>query len=319
MTPSWLQRVVALTVLVVLPVAGRAQTNESRMACPEQLVGLRSTIWTTVDIPVCWEASAPADGQERAWVRSAVHATWEKHSALRFTGWEGCLASSRGIRMGSADINPHTKGMGNQLDGHPEGMMHNFTFEAWSPNCRQRREECIRTIAVHEFGHALGFAHEQNRSDAPDWCQAEQQGTSGDINITPYDLHSVMNYCNPKWAGNGQLSAEDIAGLQSWYGRPQAATARFDGTWQATLTYSDRTCVADAVSLTVRGAQVQGRVQTPAGQVVEIAATIDQEARFEGLQFRLNPRDLVTLRGRLTGGMVHSTDCGCGQYTFSKQ
>ena len=144
-------------------------------------------------------------------------------------------------------------------------------------------------------------------------------GDQGDINITKFDLHSVMNYCNPKWVGNGKLSDNDIAGLQAWYGRPNGALTRYDGTWQGTLTYSDRTCVADTVNVTVRGQQVQGHVKTPAGQVVEISATIDNEARLEGFQFRLNPRDLIILRGRLTDGTLQSTDCGCGQYTFTRQ
>lgn len=294
--------------------------NQSRPpACPDQLVGLKSTIWTSLEIPVCWEAMSPNEAQERTWVRSAIRDTWEQHSALRFVGWDACTPSIRGIRIGVADINPHVKGLGNQLDGQRDGMVLNFAFNAWSPNCGSRREYCIRVIAVHEFGHALGFAHEQNRSDAPTWCQAERQGTDGDINITPYDLHLVMNYCNPQWSGNGQLSREDIAGVQSWYGRPNAATTRYDGTWQATMTYSDPACEADAVSLTVSGTKVQGRLQTPDGRVAEATGSLDQESRLDGVAFQLSPQDRITLRGRLTGGTVQSTDCGCGQFTFTRK
>jgi hypothetical protein len=308
-----------LTVLLVWVGTVGAQQHDARVVCPAQLVGLKSTIWPSLDIPVCWEALSPDQAQERTWVRSAVQATWEQHSALRFVGWEACAPSSRGIRIGVADINPHTKGLGNQLDGQPNGMVLNFTFEAWSPTCRSRREDCIRTLAAHEFGHALGFTHEQNRSDAPTWCQGERQGIDGDIPITPYDLHSVMNYCNPKWLGDGRLSAEDIAGVQRWYGRPQAASTRYNGAWQTSLIYSNPACAMDAVSLTVSGTSVQGRLQTPAGQVVEATGSIDQDSRLAGMQFRLNPQDLITLRGRLTGGAVESTDCGCGQFAFTRQ
>ena len=36
--------------------------------------------------------------------------------------------------------------------------------------------------------------------------------------IGAWDLQSVMNYCNPDWNGNGQLSATDIAGVRQLYG-----------------------------------------------------------------------------------------------------
>jgi len=82
------------------------------------------------------------------------------------------------------------------------------------------REYCIKGIAVHEFGHALGFAHEQNRSDTPGECRQLKQGTSGDVLLTPYDPRSVMNYCNPKYNNDGMLSALDIAAVRELYGEP---------------------------------------------------------------------------------------------------
>jgi len=172
-----------------------ASAQNQSLQCPDQLVGLKSSIWKTLEIPVCWESMEPNFGTERQWVKQAAIDTWETNSAIRFTGWMGCQSNSRGIRIGVADANPHTKGLGSQLNAIPNGMILNFTFRTWSPRCSDpnRREYCIKNISVHEFGHALGFAHEQNRSDSPDWCQAEKQGTSGDIFITAYDLNSVMN------------------------------------------------------------------------------------------------------------------------------
>jgi hypothetical protein len=99
-------------------------------------------------------------------------------------------------------------------------MVLNFTFKNFSPGCQAQVEFCNKAVAVHEFGHAIGFAHEQNRADAPAECRADSQGTTGDWNLTEYDLHSVMNYCNPSWNGDGRLSPRDITSLQTLYGKP---------------------------------------------------------------------------------------------------
>ncbi|ACL67074.1 hypothetical protein A2cp1_3748 [Anaeromyxobacter dehalogenans 2CP-1] len=102
-------------------------------------------------------------------------------------------------------------------------MYVNFTFQNWSPSCAagSMRRYCIEAIGVHEFGHALGFSHEQNRPDTPrDICTDAPQGTNGDTLVGAWDLESVMNYCNPNWNNGGVLSATDIFGLRIFYGPP---------------------------------------------------------------------------------------------------
>ncbi len=196
---------------------------------PEAIYAASSTLWQNKNIPVCWENPGD-DAAERGWVEDQIAKTWDAVSSVHFTGWQACAASSSGIRLHIADAGPHTKGLGNQIDGVDAGMVLNFTFNSWSPGCRGQEEFCIRSIAAHEFGHALGFAHEQNRKDKPGDCSAETQGGDGDLVVGSWDLGSVMNYCNPAYNGNGKLSKSDIDGVRLAYdtGLDGLVVNRFD-------------------------------------------------------------------------------------------
>jgi hypothetical protein len=195
-------------------------------------------VWPSSNIPVCVYAHGGTYNTEQTWIREALADSWEAVSAVRFTGWGACQDSDPVVKLrlfqGDSNSKTHgfampvgiglgidTKLVGTNLDGGPQNVsVSNWRDAAGNPvTCAPgfSREACVKSTAIHEFGHVLGYAHEQNRSDRPSSCTDAPSGADGTVAPGLWDLFSVINYCNPVRNGAGRLSPRDIIGHKSRY------------------------------------------------------------------------------------------------------
>lgn len=195
-------------------------------------------------IPVCWEKAPAADpskpnlsavcasdteaecSRKRLRVRSAVEATWAKYAGVRFIGWGTCVTEGitplstkpcpgnvsdgmQGIRISVRPVTTAGACPGTSGDGVVGGMTLSF----------DRTNVQLDRSAVHEFGHALGFKHEQEREDTPEWCRDVRRLKIGcDGVFGDWDASSIMNYCNPNYhTSPAILSDGDIRIAREYY------------------------------------------------------------------------------------------------------
>ena len=193
-------------------------------------------------IPLCW--FTPGYKNEKAIFQDAIKRTWVKAANLKVSWREGCpttgFTSYVKVQIGKhtqvADQNGNlyydhstdgqTRGLGmntlskpNEIPSDPfsgAGM----TFWMEDNGGSLKRIPRMEYIAVHEFGHVLGFQHEQDRPEAEARDCPGSTSVPGGIVLGLYDPESIMNYCGEHGNNSGTLSEGDIANVRDLYGFP---------------------------------------------------------------------------------------------------
>jgi hypothetical protein len=202
---------------------------------------------TPTMIPVCWEVDSHASAYNtlRGWVQDEISRTWQRHGRVNFV-WKptACSANDAGVHVHFNDVMgggqyTFNGGVGRDGDGVTNGLR--------LPTCGlvndspppdddpvtgedvATGEQCVRRVAVHEFGHALGFRHEEQSpeitNEGPECVNGEVWNIHGGVTLGSYDRLGAMSVCGGLTAAEKDywkakvLRPGDAAAVARAYGR----------------------------------------------------------------------------------------------------
>lgn len=200
-----------------------SMTADGLSTVMESLWGRASTgsTWNG-NISTCWKTSGYST--QKQWIQAAVEDTWghADESHINFTGWSTCTSSGADVEIyiraaGDTGVSQVLPAFGSGLDG--------VYIQVRNDSGGFLSEHDVRRTTIHEFGHVLSFAHEQNRDDTPSTCTDPPNSQDPTYDLTIWDINSTMNYCNPNYFNyTAPLNAWDSDGLRRAYGFPNKFT-----------------------------------------------------------------------------------------------
>ncbi len=221
-------------------------------------------LWKSKQIPVCWLNPETDVSGKRTVIIQAIKESWAKYIGNEFQWVDKCrpinevslpeiriLINAKPDRSYSSigtyswvNINgrwtfPDTSRKRVQGLSSPEWDTHTMYLSFGHYYTGVSERQALRFTAIHEFGHALGFLHEQTADNVPQSCidrlpslgsQIDErkiyEDTYGSFGIifTSYDIDSIKNYCRPDLLKD-RLSVQDIVSVQSIYPRVEQTVA----------------------------------------------------------------------------------------------
>jgi hypothetical protein len=238
-----------LTLFICLASAKQAiGQNENVGRISQQIVQQSGAVlWTKNNdlVPMCWHLllqfpSTSVANETKAFVVQTIQDGWVSLLNLRLS-WVDCPTSGSEkhvrvmLRIGDTSYNGTTLTAGmatlstaaervNPPPKDPPGLLMGFPSN-WNQDDQTRAN--FRSLILHEFGHILGFAHEQERSDGPPGVSCYTNKITNGIPIGPPDPTSIMgwSYCT---TALGALSPQDVRAARSVYGTGRSGSNDFN-------------------------------------------------------------------------------------------